>query len=92
MRIGVKCEIHSCTLAFMRHSLKNHFTEDEHSFLEQSSQARIRAHYYVDKDVPDAIYEKLLQWPPSFLEKCRAVVRTLTESEIKEIRAALAGR
>ena len=92
MRIGVRCEIHSCTLAFMRHSLKKHFTEDEHSFLEQSMEARIRAHYYVDKEVPDAFYEKLLHLPPEFLEKCRAVIRTLTESEIKDIRAALAGR
>lgn len=32
MKIGVKCEIHSCTLEFAKHFLKEYFSEDELDF------------------------------------------------------------
>lgn len=92
MKIGIRCEIHSCTLAFMRHHLRNHFTEEECAFLEQSMEARINVHYYVDREISEKLYEEMLHFPPPFLEKCRAIIRTLTEGEIRGIRGDLAGR
>src|SRR3990167_4347121 len=35
MKIGVKCEIHSCTIEFMRRFLSVHFSRDECRFLER---------------------------------------------------------
>jgi len=53
MRVGVKCEIHSCTLEFMRTYLCKHFTAEEMTLLEDSCSARIEAQYYTNHKLDD---------------------------------------
>jgi uncharacterized protein (UPF0332 family) len=60
MRIGVKCEIHSCTIEFARRFLQDYFTEAELDFLAKSLQARIDSQYYVNRAVPDRQYAEMI--------------------------------
>ncbi len=89
MKIGVKCEIHSCTLEFSRRFLNEYFSEEDCDFLEDSLKARINAQYYVDREVPDEQYQKMIKKSPEILVKCKSVMLQLNEKKINEIRKKL---
>ena len=55
IKIGIKCEIHSCTIEFAKRFLREYFTEEDLDFTADSLKARIDSQYYVDRSVPDAI-------------------------------------
>jgi uncharacterized protein (UPF0332 family) len=88
-KLGVKCEIHTCTIKFTRVFLKEFFNEAELEFLEDSFQARKDSQYYVNRDVPDEIYKSILENTPSFLVKCKSIISKLNEKKIKEIRGKI---
>lgn len=86
MKIGIKCEIHSCTIEFAKHFLREYFSEEELDFTEDSLKARIDSQYYVDKTVPDSQYKKMIKLAPEFLVKCKSVLLKINEKKINEIR------
>jgi len=86
MKIGIKCEIHSCTIEFAKIFLKDYFEESELTFLEDSLKARIDSQYYINRTVPDEQYNKMIQKAPEFLVKCKSILIKLNEKKIKEIR------
>lgn len=85
-KIGIKCEIHSCTIEFAKRFLKDHFQEPELDFMEKSLKARVDSQYYIDRTVPDEQYHKMMQKAPEFLVKCKSVIIKLNEKKINEIR------
>jgi len=89
MRIGVKCEIHSCTISFAKNFLTEYLTDEDIEMLEESLKARIDAQYYVDRAVEDGQYKAMTDNAPGFLVKCKSLV--LTEKKIDEIRKKLGG-
>lgn len=86
MKIGIKCEIHSCTMEFARVFLRDYFSENELEFMNRSLQARIDAQYYINKNVPDEQYEEMTRKAPEFLIKCKSIILQLNERKINEIR------
>ena len=88
-KIGIKCEIHSCTIEFTKRFLKEFFTEEELEFLEDSFKARIDSQYYVNKKVSDQNYRNILDKTPDFLIKCKSIILKLNEKKIREIRENL---
>jgi len=84
MKIGLKCEIHSCTIEFAKRFLKNHFSNEDFELIDKALSARINSQYYVNRRVPDQKYDLIIEKTPSFLVKCKNAV--LEEKEIKEIR------
>lgn len=86
MKIGVKCEIHSCTIEFAKNLLKDYFEEQEVEFLADSLKARVDAQYYVNREVPDKQFEEMVKKAPLFLIKCKGIILKLTEQKINEIR------
>lgn len=89
MKIGVKCEIHACTIEFMKRFLTPYFTPVECKFLSQSLQARIDTQYYVDREVKDIFIDEMVKIAPQFIVKCKEVLAKIKESEIKAIRSQL---
>lgn len=71
MKIGVKCEIHSCTISFMQIFLNNHFSEQEIELIERSQKARIDTQYYSDRNISDELYNRMTRETPMFLAKCK---------------------
>ncbi len=85
-KVGIKCEIHSCTIGFAKRFLKEYFTEEELEFIEDSLKARIDSQYYIDRTIPDEQYNKMVDKTPEFLVKCKSVILRLNEKKIDEIR------
>ncbi len=86
MKIGVKCEIHSCTIIFMKKLLNKYFMPEEIDLIEKSQKARIDAQYYSDRNVSDELYKRITKSPSLFLAKCRNVLNEIDEKAIREIR------
>ena len=86
IKIGVKCEIHSCTIAFAKRFLREFFSEEDLDLTEDSLKARIDAQYYVDRTVPDKQYDKMAKNAPEFLVKCKSIILKLNEKKINEVR------
>lgn len=62
MKIGVKCEIHSCTLKFMEEVLEDLYSKEEIKTISKAFDLRNIAQYYVDKVInskdTEFIFEK----------------------------------
>ncbi len=86
MKIGVRCEIHSCTIEFTKRFLKEYFNENEIDFIEECLKARIDCQYYIDRSIPDEEFQKILEFAPNFLVKCKSIFVKLNEKKINEIR------
>lgn len=86
IKIGVKCEIHSCTIAFADRFLREFFNEEELDFLADSLKARVDSQYYIDRTVPDEQYGKMMKETPRFLVKCKSILIKLNEKKVNEIR------
>jgi uncharacterized protein (UPF0332 family) len=89
MKIGIKCEIHSCTISFMQNLLKNYFTNEDIDLIEKSQKARIDTQYYSDRNISDELYKKIIDNVPLFLVKCKNILNEINEEAIKEIREEL---
>ncbi len=86
MKIGVKCEIHACTIEFMKRFLPSYFTPAECRFMSDSLQARVDTQYYIDRKVRDKFVQEMLETAPKFLIKCKEILARMKESEINAIR------
>ena len=87
VKIGIKCEIHSCTIEFARYFLKEYFNEEDIDFVEDSLKARINSQYYINRTVPDEQYKRMIKKSPEFLVKCKSVLIKLNEKKVNEIRS-----
>ena len=85
-KIGIKCEIHSCTIAFAKKFLREFLSEEDIDFTEESLKARIDSQYYIDRTVSDEQYNKMVKNAPEFLVKCKSILLRLNEKKINEIR------
>ena len=86
MKLGVKYEIHSCTIEFAKRFLKDFFEANELDFIEDSLKARVDSQYYIDRMVPDEQYNKMTKKAPEFLVKCKSILIKLNEKKVNEIR------
>ena len=84
MKIGVKCEIHSCTIEFTKRFLKNQFLSEEFELIDKAFSARIDSQYYVNRKVPNQNYELIMKKTPAFLVKCKNIV--LEQKDVQDIR------
>ena len=86
MKLGIKCEIHSCTLEFAKNFLTEFFSNDDFIFMGDSLKARIDSQYYVDRSVSDHHFKEMIIEMPSFYVKCKTILLKLNEKKINEIR------
>jgi len=86
MKLGVRSEIHSCTIEFAKIFLREFFEESELNFMEDALKTRVDSQYYVDRTVPDAMYNALIRGAPEFFVKCKSVLIRLNEKKINGIR------
>ncbi len=84
MKIGVKCEIHTCTIEFTKRFFKKHLTTEDFVLLDKAFRARNDAQYYVNRKVTNEDYELIMKKAPSFFVKCKNII--LEQKEINEIR------
>jgi len=89
MKIGVKCEIHSCTIVFAENFLKEYLTDRDITLLKNSMKARIDTQYYTDKNISDSFYNTMISNAPVLLANCKNILNKLTEKNITKIRSKI---
>jgi len=86
MRIGIKCEIHACTIEFMKFALSGFYSEEEIKTIKKAFEARNTSQYYVDRIVADNDANFIIAQAPFFFSKSKEILSKLNEKNIKEIR------
>ena len=86
MKIGIKCEIHSCTIEFMKRILTKFYSADDLKTIKKAFDARNIAQYYVDKIVLKEDSDYIMEQAPLFFDKSKEILAKLNERDIKEIR------
>jgi len=89
MKIGVKCEIHNCSLEFMKQFLPNFYSKNDCELIHTAFELRNDLQYYPDRLVDDSILLKISQKAPDFFVKSRKILYSISESEINLIREKL---
>jgi len=81
-KIGIKCEIHDCTIALMK--VTGMFTEEQIKFIHELKDERINVQYYLK--APNPInFVKVKE----FVLHCKEIISKLSEDDIKSIRENL---
>ena len=87
MKIGIKCEIHSCTIAFSEVFLTEFFSTEDIELLKIALKSRIDLQYYTDRKISSNKKNRLINFAAEFYIKCKEVIENLTENNINKIRS-----
>jgi len=86
MRIGVKCEIHTCSIEFMRQHLLCFYTKEDTDRIRQAFRSRIDLQYYADRPVDKKAIAQSKDYCKTFFLKTKDILSAITEDEIEAIR------
>ena len=89
MKLGVKCEIHSCTLEFMKVLLAEFYTKEDFKLISKAFDLRNIAQYYVDKVIDTKESDMIMNKAPLFVNTSKDILSRINESNVKLIRDAL---
>ncbi|MFA5797371.1 MAG: hypothetical protein WC916_05025 [Candidatus Woesearchaeota archaeon] len=89
MRIGVKCEIHACSIAFMKRYLMNYYSSEDARIIETAFTVREDTQYYVDRPINTVQIDAIAVYCLQFCAKTRRILTALTNQEISSLRKTL---
>ena len=89
MKLGVKCEIHSCTLEFMKVLLSEFYTKEDFKIISKAFDLRNIAQYYVDKVIDTKESDMIMSKAPLFVNTSKDVLSKINESDVKKIRDSI---
>ena len=69
LRIGIKCEIHSCSLEFMKVYLTKFYDNKDLDMIQKTFSARINLQYYADRPVDSKVIEEAKKYCKDFFLK-----------------------
>ena len=84
VKIGIKCEIHDCTIALM--DLLG-FDKADIKFLDSLKKERVDVQYYLEPSSLSIDKNNVLE----FLNKCKEITKEMNDDKINEIRSKLEG-
>jgi uncharacterized protein (UPF0332 family) len=88
-KIGIKSEIHSCSIEFAKVYLKDFYSVEDLRLLEKAFLIRNNLQYYVDRKVSINEINFVLDGAYSFLTQSRKILYQLTSEKIKSIRESI---
>jgi len=86
MKLGVKCEIHSCTLKFMEELLKEFYTKEDMKSISKAFELRTIAQYYVDKILDTKDVDEIIKQAPLFFNNSKIILSKINEKDVERIR------
>lgn len=89
MKIGIKCEIHSCTIEFMKKMLDKFYAIEDFKIIKKAFNSRNIAQYYVDRIVPKDDSSYIVEKAPIFFNKSKEILAKISENDIENIRNKL---
>lgn len=89
MKLGIKCEIHQCSLEFMKQFLDEIYSKEDFQLIENAFDIRNSLQYYPDKLVDNSKINLVKIRAVDFFVKTKAILVNLNEARINEIRKKL---
>ena len=89
MKIGVKCEIHSCSLEFMDYFFRDFYSEEDIKIIKKAFNLRNIAQYYPDRILDKKESDFIIYNAPLFFNKSKEIMERINENDIKEIRGKI---
>ncbi len=89
LRIGIKCENHSCSLEFMKQLLKEYYGLKDREMIQKAFKARIDLQYYADRPVDEHAIQETKKYCKEFYIKTKDHLAKINEQQIKIIREQL---
>lgn len=88
-KLGIKCEIHSCTLKFMETFLLNFYSKEDLKIIEKAFELRESIQYYVDKIISKEDTDFVIRQAPFFLSKSQDILSKLNQDQMNKIRTEI---
>jgi len=89
IKSGIKCEIHSCSIEFMKMFLTDFYNEEDVDLIETAFRLRNDLQYYPDRLVSKDELEFVKKGAIDFLVKTKEILSKINEREIDHIRDSL---
>ncbi|MCX6707543.1 MAG: hypothetical protein NT001_05390 [Candidatus Woesearchaeota archaeon] len=89
LRIGVKCEIHSCSLEFMKQFLHEFYNKKDIDMMNTAFSARIDLQYYSDRPVDESAIKEIKAYCKDFYIKTKKSLSIINEDQVNAIRDRL---
>ena len=89
LKIGIKCEIHSCSIEFMKQYLKDYYNQKDLEMIKKAFSARIDIQYYTNRPVDQKVIEEIKIYCKDFYTKTKDILSGITKEQIKKIREEL---
>jgi len=86
MKIGIKCEIHSCTLKLMEKVLGENYSKEELKTISKAFDLRNIAQYYVDRIINEKEVDFIISQAPLFVNTSKEILYKLNENDIERLR------
>jgi uncharacterized protein (UPF0332 family) len=86
MKIGIKCEIHSCTLKFMEKVLEDLYSKEEIKTISKAFDLRNIAQYYVDKVINTKDIDFVIAQAPLFVNASKEILYKMNEKDVTTLR------
>jgi len=89
IRIGVKCEVHKCSIEFMKRFLLEFYSKDDVKLVESAFESRNDLQYYPNRLINQNKLEFVREGAVDFFVKTKRVLIKINEKQINEIRNKL---
>jgi len=85
-RIGIKSEIHTCTILFAQTYLSDFYNDKDLKFLQAAFNQRIESQYYTTSLLNQESKEKIIKEIPYFIAKSKSILSEISYKNITAIR------
>lgn len=86
MKIGIKCEIHTCSLEFMNKMLNTQYSSEDMKLIDKAFELRNTTQYYVDRIIKKEDSEFIISNAPFFVSRSKEILSNINQKDIEEIR------
>jgi len=84
-KIGIKCEIHSCSIKFMELYLKKFYSKEDCNLIQIAFSCRNNLQYYVDRNVNKSDLKLIFFGARMFVSKSKIILSKINKEFIGEI-------
>jgi uncharacterized protein (UPF0332 family) len=88
-KIGIKCEIHSCSIEFMEDFLLDFYDDEDVKLIRKAFDVRNVSQYYADRVIDKTDSEYVLSRALFFVNKSKEVLSKLNQRDIESIKSKI---